>query len=55
MFSRHSASSRFRGDRANALELLGLLALALVIVMLANDSVSSRVLGFFSNLLQAVH
>jgi hypothetical protein len=55
VFSRHSTASRFRGDRANAFELLGLLALALVIVMLANDTVSSRVFGFVLGLLHTVH
>jgi hypothetical protein len=52
---RSSARSRFRGDRVSAFELLGLLALAFVIVMVANDTVYSRVLALFQDLVQTVH
>jgi hypothetical protein len=54
VFSRHSAPSRFRGDRAGFIELFALLALALLILMVANDSVSGRVLAFFQDLLHSL-
>jgi hypothetical protein len=55
VFSRHSAPSRFRGDRAGLIELFALLALALIILMVANDSVSGRVFAFVDDLIHTVH
>jgi hypothetical protein len=55
VFFRHSSRSRFRGDHASLIELLLFVALVLVVVMLAFDSVSWRVFAFFHDLINTAH